>query len=60
MIRVLTNFNEKKSFDIDMLSLQKHLDAVCNEGGGVLIIGADKQGNGIKATGIRFKSNEQI
>jgi len=39
-----------------MISLQKYLCAVCNEGGGVIIIGAVKKDEVYVSDGIRFKS----
>jgi|JI7StandDraft_1071085.scaffolds.fasta_scaffold307911_1 predicted HTH transcriptional regulator len=43
---------------MDKAQLLKNLCAMCNEGGGVIIVGARKKGNTLVATGVKFKSEE--
>lgn len=43
---------------LDSTTLEKHINAVLNEGGGVILIGADKQDGVVTIRGKRFRNNE--
>ena len=50
----VVGLNAKKGFDSSILS--RYINAVCNGGGGVIVIGAENTQGILKATGIRFKT----
>lgn len=53
-IPILIELSPKKALDNKIL--ERYLNAICNSGGGVIIIGAKKDGRQLKTIGIRFKS----
>jgi predicted HTH transcriptional regulator len=44
----------------DKITVQRHVCALCNQGGGVILIGAQKIDNVLKAVGIKFQSISEI
>lgn len=54
---VLIGLSEKESHEIN---LEKYICAVCNEGGGVIIIGVDRRGKSMVASGIAFKNSQSV
>lgn len=54
----IVDLGSKKT--LDKLTLERHINAVCNEGGGVILIGADRKDGAITITGKRFANHQQI
>lgn len=51
---MLVELSPKKALDNKVL--ERYLNAMCNSGGGVIIIGAKKDGRKLKTIGIRFQN----
>lgn len=58
MISVVAELDEKKGFD--EVIFENYANAVCNNRGGVIIIGAEKKDGHYIALGIRFKNMEEV
>jgi hypothetical protein len=52
----IANIHKKNKVDLE--NIQREICAVCNSGGGVLIIGASKEQDLIVAEGIRYQNVE--
>lgn len=58
MIPFFIELNSVNAFDNGVL--ERNLNAVCNKGGGVIIIGAVNKKGGLKAVGVRFNSQKDL